>query len=67
MMADVLNWEQQKILREVQSLRAEVAALDRKVEAMRGAAVEDVVDLLVEAFRQLPQRMLNRSRGFRKN
>jgi hypothetical protein len=62
----VLNWETQKLLREVASLRAEVNTLRREVEAMRSAAVADVVDVIVQAFRQLPQRVLNRRRGFRR-
>jgi hypothetical protein len=63
--SNVISWEMQKLLREISALRAEVAALRREVEALRAAAVADMVDLLVEAFRQLPQRVLNRRRGFR--
>jgi outer membrane murein-binding lipoprotein Lpp len=63
---NVLSWEMQKLLREVSALRAEVAALRREVEAMRATAVADVVDVIVQAFRRLPAKMLTRNRGFRK-
>jgi hypothetical protein len=63
---NVLDWQTAKLLREVAVLRAEVAALHREVEALRSTAAADVVDVLVQAFRQLPQRLLNRERGFRR-
>jgi hypothetical protein len=66
MTADVHSLDTQRLFREVQALRADVAMLRREVAAMRSAAVADTVDLFVRAFQQLPQGVLNRQRGFRK-
>jgi septal ring factor EnvC (AmiA/AmiB activator) len=63
---NVLSWEQQKILREIAALRAEVASLHKEIMQMRATAVEDTIDVIVRALQQLPARVRNRERGFRK-
>ena len=63
---NVLDWETQKLLREVAALRADVAALRKEVKTVRTAAVADAVDVIVRAFQQIPERVRNRRRGFRR-
>jgi hypothetical protein len=62
---NILNWETQKLMREVAALRADVASLRKMVTQMRGHCLEDVTDMLVRTFERLPEHLRNRRRGFK--
>jgi hypothetical protein len=62
----VLNWETQKLLREVAALRQEVVECRRAIAEMRTAAGVDTIAVIVSALERLPERMRNRRRGFRR-